>query len=92
MIFVSNSILNIKFKLSKTNNSTFQNVAYNIFVIESDLAIGVMIVLTFAPTVETIVAKITPTSAKTVSVKGMPIDANNIQNVRPPTVTGAMFP
>ena len=51
-----------------------------------------MIVLTFAPTVETIVAKITPTSAKTVRVKGMPIDANNIQNVRPPTVTGAMLP
>ena len=53
---------------------------------------GVIIVLTFAPTVDTIVAKITPKSANTVSVKGMPIEANNIQNVRPPTVTGAMLP
>ena len=51
-----------------------------------------MIVFDFAPTVVTIVAKITPTSAKTVSVKGMPTDANIIQNVLPPTVTGAMFP
>jgi hypothetical protein len=32
------------------------------------LAIGVMIVLPFAPTVVTIVAKITPRSAKTVRV------------------------
>ena len=56
------------------------------------LATGVIIVLTFAPTVVTIVAKITPTSAKTVRVNGMPIDANKIQHVRPATVTGAICP
>ena len=64
----------------------------NYIYFRSYLAIGVMIVFDFAPTVVTIVAKITPTSAKTVSVKGMPTDANIIQNVLPPTVTGAMFP
>ena len=53
---------------------------------------GVIIVFPFVPTVVTIVAKITPTSAKTVSVNGIPMDANPIQNALPPTVTGAMLP
>ena len=58
----------------------------------SHLAIGVIIVFPLAPTVVTIVAKITPTSAKTVSVNGIPMDANTIQNDLPPTVTGAILP
>ena len=53
---------------------------------------GVKIVFDFEPTVVTIVAKITPTSAKTVRVNGIPMEANNIQNVLPPTVTGAILP
>ena len=53
---------------------------------------GVIIVFPLAPTVVTIVAKITPTSAKTVSVNGIPMDANTIQNDLPPTVTGAILP
>lgn len=44
------------------------------------------------PSVDTAVANIRPKSAITVNVNGMPIRAKNIQNVRPPVVTGTIFP
>lgn len=44
------------------------------------------------PSADTAVANIRPRSAMTVSVNGMPIRAKNIQNVRPPVVTGTMLP
>lgn len=46
----------------------------------------------FFPTADTAVAKTLPRSAITVNVNGIPINANIMQNVRPPLVTGTMFP
>lgn len=44
------------------------------------------------PSVDTAVANMRPKSAITVNVNGIPISAKNIQNVRPPVVTGTMLP
>lgn len=44
------------------------------------------------PSVDTAVANMRPKSAITVNVNGIPISAKNIQNVRPPDVTGTMLP
>lgn len=46
----------------------------------------------FLPTAETAVANTRPRSAITVSVNGIPINANNIQNPLPLVVTGTMLP
>lgn len=42
--------------------------------------------------VETAVANKRPQSAMTVNVSGIPINAKNMQNIRPPKVTGTMLP
>lgn len=42
--------------------------------------------------VDTAVANKRPQSAMTVNVSGIPINAKNIQNIRPPKVTGTMLP
>lgn len=42
--------------------------------------------------VETAVANKRPQSAMTVNVSGIPINAKNMQKIRPPRVTGTMLP
>lgn len=66
--------------LIKINNSTINNI--RLLVRDGKCF----------PNKETPVANIRPRSAMTVNVNGMPINAKNIQNIRPPGVTGTMLP
>lgn len=71
----------VAIKQGETNNDN-NNKKINLLVSDGN----------FLPTAETAVAKTRPKSAITVSVNGIPINANSIQNPRPPVVTGTMLP